>query len=174
MIETLSALSMPLITALVGCVMLFGKRNYFEAFTKGATEGLQTAIRLLPTLVGLMVAISMLGASGAVARLCVWLSPIANAIGLPADLLPLLLTRPFSGSASTAAYSALLDAVGADSFTGLCASVILATSDTVVYVITVYFSSVGIRRTRYAFPVAFAVMLFCIFFSCFLCRTRLF
>jgi len=64
--------------------------------------------------------------------------------------------------------------VGADSFTGLCASVILATSDTVVYVITVYFSSVGIRRTRYAFPVAFAVMLFCIFFSCFLCRTRLF
>ncbi len=174
MIETLSALSMPLITALVGCVMLFGKRNYFDAFTKGATEGLHTAVRLLPTLVGLMVAISMLTASGAVARVAEWLAPIANAIGLPADLLPLLITRPFSGSASTAAYSTLLDSVGADSLAGLCASVILATSDTVVYVITVYFSSVGIRRTRYAFPVAFAIMLFCIFFSCFLCRTRLF
>ena len=133
MIETLSALAMPLITALVGGVMLFGKRNYFDAFTKGATEGLHTALRLLPTLVGLMVAISMLVASGAVARVCDWLTPLANAIGLPADLLPLLLTRPFSGSASTAAYSALLDEVGPDSFTGLCASVILATSDTVVY-----------------------------------------
>jgi len=60
--------------------------------------------------------------------------------------------------------------VGADSFVGMCASVIFGSSDTVVYVISVYFSSIGVRRTRWAFPCAFAVMLFCIFFSCFLCR----
>ncbi len=170
MIESISALAMPLVAAAVGAILLFGKRNYFEAFTKGATEGLRTVVKLLPTLVALMTAIAMLNASGAVELLSGWLAPIANRIGLPSELLPLLITRPFSGSASTAAYSALLEQVGADSFAGLCASVIFASSDTMVYVIALYFSSVGIRRTRAAFPIALAVMLFCIFFSCFLCR----
>ena len=170
MAETLSALAMPLVAGLAGLIMLFGKKDYFTAFTEGATEGLRTAVKLLPTLVALMVAISMLNASGAVELLARVLSPIADAIGLPTELLPLLITRPFSGSASTAAYSALLETVGPDSFSGLCASVIFGSSDTVVYVISVYCSSVGIRQTRWAFPCAFAVMLFCIFFSCFLCR----
>jgi len=170
MAETLSSLAMPAVTALVGLIMLFGKKDYFRAFTEGATEGLKTAVRLLPTLTALIVAVSLLNASGAVERIASFLSPAAAAIGVPSELLPLLLTRPFSGSASTAAYTELLERVGADSFTGLCASVIYASSDTVVYVIAVYCSSVGIRKTRWAFPCAFAVMLFCIFFSCFLCR----
>ena len=170
MIEALSALAMPAVTALVGLIMLFGKKNYFEAFTQGAKEGLKTAVGLLPTLLALMVAISMLNACGVIELLSKWLTPVAQRIGVPSALLPLLITRPFSGSASTAAYSALLEQVGADSFAGLCASVIFGSSDTVVYVITVYFSSVGVRHTRWSFPCAFAVMLFCIFFSCFLCR----
>ena len=170
MIETLSALAMPTVTALAGLIMLFGKQNYFQAFTKGAEEGLKTAVRLLPTLVGLMVAVSMLNACGIIELLAELLSPLAQKIGLPSELLPLLITRPFSGSASTAAYSKLLEEVGADSLAGLCASVIFGSSDTVAYVISVYFSSVGIRHTRWSFPCAFAVMLFCIFFSCFLCR----
>ena len=170
MIETISALAMPLVAAAVGLVMLFGRRDYFSAFTRGAMEGLKTAVRLLPTLCALLTAISLLNASGAVEMLAGWLSPAAGAIGVPQELLPLLLTRPFSGSASTAAFTDLLSRVGPDSFAGLCASVIFGSSDTVVYVITVYCSSVGIRRTRWAFPCAFAVMLFCIFFSCFLCR----
>ncbi len=170
MMEQLSSLMMPLVAALAGGVMLFGRRDYFRAFTEGAREGLHTAVSLLPTLTALMAAISMLNASGVVAWLSRFLAPVANAIGLPTDLLPLLITRPFSGSASTAAYADLLNRVGADSLAGLCASVIFGSSDTVVYVISVYCSSVGIRRTRWAFPCAFAVMLFCIFFSCFLCR----
>ena len=170
MIETLSALVIPAVTTLAGLIMLFGKRNYFQAFTEGAEEGLKTAVRLLPTLVGLMVAISMLNSCGIIELLSKLLSPFAQRIGIPAELLPLLITRPFSGSASTAAYGTLLENVGADSLAGLCASVIFGSSDTVVYVITVYFSSVGIRHTRWSFPCAFAVMLFCIFFSCFLCR----
>lgn len=170
MLEAVSALAMPAVAALVGLVMLFGKRDYFAAFTKGAMEGLKTAIHLLPTLCALLTAISLLNASGAVDLLAGWLAPAAQAIGVPQELLPLLLTRPFSGSASTAAYTDLLSRVGPDSLAGLCASVIFGSSDTVVYVITVYCSSVGIRKTRWAFPCAFAVMLFCIFFSCFLCR----
>lgn len=168
--EHLASLAMPLVAALVGAVMLLGKRDYFSAFTRGASEGLHTAVKLLPTMVALMVAVAMLNASGAVRLLSDALTPVASFLGVPSDLLPLLLTRPFSGSASTAAYSTLLSEVGADSFAGMCASVIFGSSDTVVYVISVYCSSVGIRRTRWAFPCAFAVMLFCIFFSCFLCR----
>ena len=170
MLETISALAMPLVAVLVGLIMMIGKKDYFAAFTRGAMEGLKTAVRLLPTLCALLTAISLLNASGAVEMIAGWLAPAAGAIGVPQELLPLLLTRPFSGSASTAAFTDLLSRVGPDSFAGLCASVIFGSSDTVVYVITVYCSSVGIRRTRWAFPCAFAVMLFCIFFSCFLCR----
>ncbi len=170
MLETISALAMPMVAVLVGLIMMIGKKDYFAAFTRGAMEGLKTAVRLLPTLCALLTAISLLNASGAVEMIAGWLAPAAGAIGVPQELLPLLLTRPFSGSASTAAFTDLLSRVGPDSFAGLCASVIFGSSDTVVYVITVYCSSVGIRRTRWAFPCAFAVMLFCIFFSCFLCR----
>ena len=170
MIEEISSLAMPLVVLIAGLLMLFGKRDYFSAFQTGAREGLKTAIGLLPTLSALIVAVAMLNASGAVDFIAKRLAPAAEQIGLPTELLPLLLTRPFSGSASTAGYSALLAQVGADSFPGLCASVIFGSSDTVVYIISIYFSSIGIKHTRHAFPIAFAVMLFCIFFSCFLCR----
>ena len=169
-IEHLASIAMPIVVLAVGIIMLFGKQDYFAAFCTGAKDGLKTAVGLLPTLSALIVATSMLHASGAVDQLANLLAPAANAIGIPSDILPLLVTRPFSGSASTASYTALLARVGPDSFAGLCASVIFGSSDTVVYIISVYFSSVGIRRGGRAFPCAFAVMLFCIFFSCFLCR----
>ena len=170
MIDIISALPMPLILSLVGTIFLCSKKDRFDSFLKGARQGLQTAVHLLPTLCALIVGVSMLNASGAVDWFSGLLSPLANWIGVPGELLPLLLTRPFSGSASTASFVELLENVGADSFVGLCASVIFATSDTMVYIISVYFSSVGIKRSRAAFPIASAVMLFCIFFSCFLCR----
>ena len=174
MIDIISALPMPLILAVVGTILLVSKSNRFDSFLTGAKQGLQTAVQLLPTLCALIVGVSMLNASGAVEMLSKLLSPLVNAIGVPAEILPLLLTRPFSGSASTASFVELLESVGADSFAGLCASVIFATSDTMVYIISVYFSSVGIKRSRSALPIATAVMLFCIFFSCFLCRVWFF
>ena len=147
--------------------MLCGKRAYFEAFLDGATSGLRTAVRLCPTLTALLVAIGMLHASGAVQVISRWLSPVFDALGVPSELLPLLLTRPFSGSAATATYSSLLEQLGADSFAAACASVIMGSSDTAVYVITLYFSSVGVKRTRYALPVSLLLMLVCIFFPVF-------
>ena len=174
MIDIVSALPMPLILAVVGILFLFGKKEHFQSFLTGARQGLETSIGLLPTLCSLIVGVSMLNASGAIEWLSSLLAPIVNVIGVPADILPLLLTRPFSGSASTASFIELLERVGADSLPGLCASVIFATSDTMVYIISVYFSSVGIKRSRAALPIATAVMLFCIFFSCFLCRVWFF
>ena len=174
MIDFVSALPMPLILATVGAILLLSKKDRFASFLEGAKQGLQTAVQLLPTLCALIVGVSMLNASGAVEFLSYLLSPLANAVGIPADLLPLLLTRPFSGSASTASFVELLERVGADNLTGLCASVIFATSDTMVYIISVYYSSVGIKHSRATFPIATAIMLFCIFFSCFLCRVWFF
>ena len=169
-IESVSALAVPAVIGAVGALMLFGKRNYFDSFLAGARRGLDTAVRLLPTLVALLVAIRMLNASGAVDLLCSLLAPPLDRIGVPAELLPLLLTRPFSGSAATAAYSDLLARLGADSFPALCASVIMGSSDTVVYIIGVYLSYANAKNSRYAYPVAFAVMLFCVFLSCLVCR----
>lgn len=161
---------LPGLMALVAVVMLWGRKPYFEAFTEGAGEGLRTAVRLCPTLTALLVAIGMLRASGAVETLSVWLSPAFDALGVPSELLPLLLTRPFSGSAATATYASLLESSGADSFASTCASVIMGSSDTAVYVTSLYFSSIGLRKTRYALPVSLLLMVFCIFFSCLVCR----
>lgn len=160
----------PLLLCGVGLLMLGGKRPYFDAFVKGARSGLQTAVRLCPTLTALLVAIGMLRASGAVELVGRWLSPFFSALGVPSELLPLLLTRPFSGSAATATYASLLESSGADSFAAACASVIMGSSDTAVYVISLYFSSIGVKKTRYTLPVSLFLMLFCIFFSCFLVR----
>lgn len=146
--------------------MLFGRAPYFESFVAGAKNGLRCAVGLLPTLVALVVAVSMLGASGFTDFACRALEPAVSRLGIPSGILPLLLTRPVSGSASTAVFSSLIEKFGADSFEVFCASVIMGSSDTMLYVITVYFSSVGLRSTRYAFPCATAVMIFVILLSC--------
>ena len=90
--------------------------------------------------------------------------------GVPAEILPLLITRPVSGSASTAVFASVAEKYGVDSFSALCAAVIMGSSDTLAYVTAVYFSSVGIRRTRHTYPIALFVMLLCIFLSCLLVR----
>ena len=170
MIERISALAIPAVICIAALFMLFGKKDYFSLFTAGAKDGLRTAVTILPTLIALMIAINMLGASGILDKISSALSPAAERVGVPPEILPLLVTRPVSGGASTAAYSSLLQRYGADSFPALCASVIMGSTDTMLYVICLYFSSVGIRKTRYAIPTAVAVMLFSVFFSCFICR----
>ncbi len=169
-LEYIALMAVPAVVLFAGVVMLFGGKNYFESFIKGAKEGFSTAVGLLPTLVALLAAISMLRASGAIEFISSVLKEPLSALGIPSEIIPLLLTRPFSGSASSALFSDLLGNIGPDSFASLCAAVIMGSSDTVVYIISVYFSSVNIKKTRYAFPLAFVVMLFCIFFSCFICR----
>lgn len=168
--EFLSSLAVPSVILFIALMLLFSKRSYFDDFLEGAKDGLQTAISLLPTLVALMVAVSMLSASGAVDYVAGLLAPVGEAIGVPMELLPLIITRPVSGSGSTAILADLFDQYGPDSFVGLCASVLMGSSETMIYVIAVYFSSVNVRKTRHALPAALLTMIFCIFFSCLLCR----
>jgi spore maturation protein B len=169
MAEIVSAAVLPLVIGALGLLMWKGKG--FESFISGAGKGVKTAVGLLPTMVCLMVGLNMLEASGAPELLTALLSPIMGKIGIPAEIVPLLITHPISGSASTATFAELLEQCGADSFPALCASVIMGSSDTLIYVICVYFSGAsGVKSTRHAYPTAVAVSLFCIFLSCLICR----
>lgn len=169
-IDSISSLSVPFVIGIVALIMLCGRRTGFGAFVSGAKEGLECAVGLLPSLVAILVGVKMLTASGFLEFVAELIEPFTNFIGVPAELVSLLLTRPFSGSGAMGAYTELMESYGADSFAAFCASVIMGSSDTIIYIIGLYFSSVGVKRSRYAFPCAFAVMLFCIFFSCFLSR----
>ena len=150
--------------------MFFGKKDYFAAFCRGATEGMKTAVNLLPSLCAVMVALRMFMASGAIKPITEVLSPVLGKVGIPAEMVPLLVTRPISGAASNGAFVSLMEQTGADSLPSICAAILMGSSDTLVYVIAVYFSGVGIRKTGHALPVAVTVMIFCVFISCFLAR----
>lgn len=159
-----------LILLSASALFLSKKKNYFDHFLFGAREGVQSAVSLIPTLCALLVSVRMLDASGVLDLVSGLLTAPLSRIGIPSELIPFAITRPISGSASMAMLDGLFEKYGADSFVSLCASVIMGSSDTVVYVFAVYFSSAGVTKTRYAAPVAVAVMLFMLFFCCAVCR----
>ena len=136
-----------LIVVLFGCVK---KVDIYDAFIEGAKEGLRTVWDILPTLIGLMVAVSVLRASGALDILTSLLRPFSTAIGFPVELLPLSMMRLVSSAASTGLLMDLFHTFGPDSFLGRLASVMMSCTETVFYTMSVYFMSVGIRKTRYA------------------------
>ena len=161
---------MPMVIGIAAVFLLVGKKVGFDSFKAGAKEGISVSFGLIPSLVAIIVGVKMLSASGVLDAFGRIIEPITMRLGIPSELLTLLITRPFSGSASLASFSSLMESVGADSFPAFCAAVIMGSSDTIVYILGVYFSSVGVTRTKYAFPCAFAVMIFCVFLSCFVSR----
>lgn len=169
-LESISAYVIPLIVLGVGIIILFSKKDRFSSFLNGAKEGAKASINLFPTMCALIVGVSMLSASGAPLVLSKLLAPVFSLVGIPEDIFILILTRPISGSASIATFREILEKCGPDSFSALCASIIMASSDTVIYVICIYFSGSGIKKTRYALPVCLLVSVFCIFLSCIICR----
>lgn len=131
---------------------LIKKINVFDAFTTGAKQGFDTSISIIPYLVAMMVAIGMLRASGFFELFGQLLSPLLSALGMPPELLPLALVRPFSGSASTGIMAELIHQYGGDSFIAKTAATMMGSTETTFYVIAVYFGSIGIKRTRHAIP----------------------
>jgi spore maturation protein SpmA len=122
----------------------------YEEFVEGAREGFNVAIRIIPFLVAILVAVGMFRAAGGIDLLAQWLGPVLNRIGFPADLLPIVLVRPLSGGATTGLFAELVKAHGPDSFIARTAGTILGSTETTFYVLAVYFGSVGIRKTRHA------------------------
>lgn len=167
--ELFSYLVIPVLLSVMGIIFLFDK-NAYDDFVKGAQNGLKTAISLLPSFILLLIGIGMFTSSGAVDIICSFVSPVLEKLGVPKEITPLLILRPVSGSGSLAMANELFGKYSPDSFACLTASVIMGSSDTLVYVLSVYFSSAGVKKTRHAFLCAFLTMVFCIFLSCFVCR----
>lgn len=140
---------------------LWKKVSVFDVFLSGAAEGLQTATCILPTLVGLVTAVSMIMASGAFDLLTVALSPLAGVLGLPASVVPLMLLHPVSGSGAMAVLTDLLERFGADSQIGRIASVMCGSSETTFYAVTVYYGCCGVTKTRHTLPCALLADLTC-------------
>ena len=135
----------------VGVIVVFGflkNVDVFDAFLAGAKEGLHTSLKLLPTLIGLLTAVSMVRASGRLA------GPAAQAVGISPELLPLALLRPVSGSGASAYTLSLFQQFGPDSETGKIASVLSASTDTTFYAIAVYFGACGVKKLSYTVPAA--------------------
>lgn len=169
-IKAISSYIIPTVLVVASLIILFSKKDYFSAFLDGALGGAKSAVSLLPTMCALIVGVSMLSASGITDYLARLLKPVFNLVGIPSEIITLILTRPISGSASLATFTEIIKTYGADSMAGLCASVIMASSDTVIYVISVYFSTSKIRKTRHALPIALFVSIFCVFLSCIVCN----
>src|SRR5439155_2751489 len=126
------------------------RRKVYEDFVDGAKEGFDVAIRIIPYLVAILVAIGMFRASGGIDLLRQRLGPAMLAVGFPPDLLPLVLMRPLSGSGTLGVFTELVKNVGPDSLIARTAGTIYGSTETTFYVLAVYFGSVGVKKARYA------------------------
>ena len=145
-----SNLVIPLMIAAICIAGYIKKVRIYETFIEGAKEGFVVAVRLIPYLVGMFMAIGIFRESGALSILTRVLSPIGRQLGMPKELLPLALIRPLSGTGALEVTINLIRKYGPDSAIGRMASTMQASSETTLYVITVYFGAVGIKKTRHS------------------------
>ncbi|AYV66903.1 spore maturation protein [Niallia circulans] len=147
--EIVSLISLWMIPSLIGFILLYGtfkKVPTYESFVEGGKEGIQIAFSIIPYLVGMLVSISIFRASGALEFFMSFLKPVLDFIGVPSEVAPLAIIRPISGNAALGMTSDLIATYGPDSFIGRLASVIQGSTDTTLYVLTVYFGAVGIKK----------------------------
>ncbi|WP_062046712.1 spore maturation protein [Bacillus sp. JCM 19034] len=147
--EWVTVISIWLIPFLIALVLVYGTYKRvptYETFVEGAKEGFGMAISIIPYLVGMLVAISVFRASGAMDFIIDLIKPILQTLGVPSEIVPLALIRPISGTGALGMTSDLIATYGPDSFIGRLASTMQGSTDTTFYVLTVYFGAVGIRK----------------------------
>ncbi|MBQ3496775.1 MAG: spore maturation protein [Oscillospiraceae bacterium] len=152
----LASAIVPALLAFVALVGLRRRVDVYAALTDGAQEGLRVLFRIAAPLVGLLTAVYMLRASGAMEFLTTLLSPALSLLGIPPETAPLMLVRPVSGNGALAVGAELIERYGADSAIGRTAAVMLGSTETTFYTIAVYFGAAGITRTRHTVPAALA------------------
>lgn len=155
----------PVVIVLIVVFGVVKKVNIFDCFTTGAKEGIRSLISIAPSLIGLVLAVTMLDSSGFFDIITEALSPLCEKIGIPPEVVPLGLMRPVSGSGSFALLNSILEKYGAESIIGKIASVMAGSTETTFYAITVYFGSVGIKKTRHTIPSALTADLCGIIFA---------
>lgn len=137
-----------LIFFIVGYGMVSGIKVY-ETFLKGAKDGLKVVVDIMPTLIGLMIAVGVLRASGFFELLGTLVGPLTEAVGLPAQMLPLIIIKLFSSSAATGLVLDIFKTCGPDSYAGLVTSILMSCTETVFYTMSVYFLAAKVTKTRY-------------------------
>lgn len=149
-IADLSRWAIPAVLLVVPLVAVLRGVKVYETFVDGAEAGFSTAVKTIPYLVAMLVAISIFRASGAMEVLVAALSPFLDAVGLPTEVLPHAIMRPLSGGAALGIASDIIKTYGPDSFLGRLVSTMQGSCDTTFYVLTLYFGSVGIKKYRYS------------------------
>lgn len=168
-LNIISLWALPFIIILILTFGIIKKIPIYEAFTEGAKDGFKVAVNIIPYLVAIIVAISMLRASGVGEILTHLLSSALTKFNIPADVLPVILVRPLSGSAALGLFSNIATTAGAGSYSTKLAAVMVGSSETTFYVLTVYFGAVGITKFRYALWVGILADIIAAIMSIFVC-----
>lgn len=151
-IKFISIWAIPFLLFTIPVIAMKNKVKVYESFVDGAKGGFEVAVKIIPYLVAILVAIGMFRASGAMDIFIKIISPITDFIGMPAEALPAALMRPLSGSGTLGIATELMKEHGPDSFIGRLVSTFYGSTETTFYVIAVYFGAVGIKKTRHAVP----------------------
>jgi spore maturation protein B len=170
LVSFLSIIAIPVVIFVFLLWGLLKRVKVYEVFVEGAKEGFTVAIRIIPYLVAMLVAIGIFRASGAMDFLTIALNPITSLIGFPAEALSMALMRPLSGSGSLGVMTELMKVHGPDSFIGILASTMYGSSETTFYVLAIYFGSVNIKRIRHALPAGLLADLAGMLGALFICR----
>ena len=142
--------------------------DVFSLFLEGARKGFGITLGIAPALIALILAINMLRSSGALNVLCSFMSPLANLLSIPKELIPQMILSPISGSGSIGMFESILKQHNPDSYIGRCASVMMGSTETTFYTTTVYYGSVGIKKSRHTIPSAL-----CADFTSFIISSRI-
>lgn len=169
-INFMSNLAMPLIILIIVIYGLVEKKEIFDVFIEGAKDGIKIIINIFPTLIGLFLAVGTLRSSGVIDIVINFLEPILNLINFPSEIMPLAILRPISGSSSIAIATDIMKQFGVDSQIGMMASVIMGATETTLYTIAVYSSSVKIKKTRFVLIAALTADIVGIITSVVVCR----
>ena len=153
-VEKMTDYIVPILLLLASVLALRKQENGYDLLLSGATEGLKLLITLIPTLVLLLTAVTMLRASGAMEAISTYLTPVFRLVGIPPETAILVLIRPISGSAALAVGADLMAQYGVDSQIGRTVAVMLGSTETTFYTVSVYFGAAGIKKTRYTLPAA--------------------
>jgi spore maturation protein SpmB len=169
-VGAVSKLSIPFLLSVFPLYAALRRVKIYEEFVDGAKEGFDVALRIIPYLVAILVAVGMFRAAGGIGLLSRALAPVMQVLGFPTDLLPMVLVRPLSGSGSLGMFTELVKQFGPDSLIARIGGTIYGSTETTFYVLAVYFGSVGIKRTRHALLCGLAADLVSVIVSVIVCR----
>jgi spore maturation protein B len=153
-LDAVSTWAIPVLLAGIPLFALARRVKVYPAFVEGAKQGFETAVRVIPPLVAILVALGMLRASGAMDGLTRLLAPVLGPLGVPASVVPMIVVRPLSGGGALGVVADVLRSEGPDSYAGRLVSVMAGSTETTFYVLAVYMGAVGISRYRHALPAA--------------------